>query len=705
MFLRKSITIAGLLLTIIAASWTGANAQSQAATIVENWVNAARGIEFVTVSHDGIFHDDNTGVTRVSNLEMRFSVSMPTDSYKSDESNIESNSDSTDQAAKADGEGTDEEQKSVGKINYNINFPVVDFTDLQFDGEYYSARSISSDIAKLKFEINGTGTGDSDAVGSFENFSVENVRWARLPEFAKDADRPVSSYFPLIDAMLDMSFDTASVDSTQLVQNMGDTDLTFTTKYGRIDVGKTTRGNFSSMSAKGLEMETSSANTAASDVLPFAKFSIGNILAHNYNYRTMLEFFAPGQQASGDDDPYQVVLGEMIFDDINVTSKEVVFSLDHVVTSDVGMRASGIDILGEADRMIVDSKTGKQEPSEKQIIEMVGRIYAMFRLGLFELSGMKIDGFDAGKANVDTYRIADLSAKGMGEFLLAGMNFLGPKGELVNLDQLALSDLRFPSIEALLNLEEATKINDIAAIMKAIPTLASYLMKGIEINVPGTGNFSIAHSGFEMADFIGPVPTDVEIVVSDFKFPVKLMEREPREIFTAMGFDNVEISYDIKAKWQEATKILSLKTGAELKQGGILDINLDVGGVPRSIFENPLTAQSAVAFTTIDRADVKFQDRSIVDKGLALAGSMQGINAQTMKAQVVGMLPIMLQILEKPSFVDQVTAAVNRFLENKGSITATALPPEPVLILQLMGAGASAPGAVIDLLNVNVTSE
>jgi hypothetical protein len=148
--------------------------------------------------------------------------------------------------------------------------------------------------------------------------------------------------------------------------------------------------------------------------------------------------------------------------------------------------------------------------------------------------------------------------------------------------------------------------------------------------------------------------------------------------------------------------MLSLQSGAALKDGGKLDINMAIGGVPRSLFENPQSAQSAVAFTTIDRADIRYEDRTLVDKGLNFAGAMQGVNADTMKAQVVGMLPAMLQVLQKPAFVDEVTAAVKNFLDKKGTITATAAPAAPVLILQLMGAAAGAPGAVVDLLNIKV---
>ena len=186
------------------------------------------------------------------------------------------------------------------------------------------------------------------------------------------------------------------------------------------------------------------------------------------------------------------------------------------------------------------------------------------------------------------------------------------------------------------------------------------------------------------------------------KMPVSQLDKRPRDMLNALGFNDIEFSYDLKAAWQEATNLLSLQSGANLRDGGNLDINLAIGGLPRSLFENPQTAQSAVAFATLDKADVKFEDGSLVDKGLTLAGAMQGVNADTMKAQVVGMLPTMLKMLEKPAFVDQVTAAVKNFLDKKGTITATATPPAPVLILQLLGAAAGAPGAVVDLLNIKI---
>ncbi len=91
----------------------------------------------------------------------------------------------------------------------------------------------------------------------------------------------------------------------------------------------------------------------------------------------------------------------------------------------------------------------------------------------------------------------------------------------------------------MLKLEEAGKNNDIPAIMKAIPTLGSYTTKGVQVRVPHEGEFSLAESNVNMSAFIGPIPTNVDITVRDLKLPVAKFDREPREVFTAMGFSDV----------------------------------------------------------------------------------------------------------------------------------------------------------------------
>ena len=241
--------------------------------------------------------------------------------------------------------------------------------------------------------------------------------------------------------------------------------------------------------------------------------------------------------------------------------------------------------------------------------------------------------------------------------------------------------------------------------MKAIPTLGRYQTSGLEVRVPGKGEVSLKDSKIEMAEFIGPIPTKLDVVVTDLKMPVSMMEGQAKQVLSAMGFKDILVSYGLKAVWEEASKVLSMNTSANLKDGGDINVDVSIGGVPRSMFENPTTAQQVVALLTVNSANVSFDDKSIVDKGMGIVAAQQGVDVATLKAQAVGMLPFVLQVLNKPQFVSELSDAIKTFLDTGGTIVASATPSAPVSIIQLIGVGASAPGAVIDLLNVKVSAE
>ncbi len=699
MFLKKIIGQIIVPLMLITAFWQPANAQSEAESIVERWVKTASGYEFVKISYDNISHDSTRNITNISNLAIEFS----TDNQSGKDDGVVSD----DSSATKTPENTDEDidgKNSVPKFNYTFAFPTVSFNNLTFDGDYYSARSISADVARMKLTFSSAGSSGSTAAGAYNNFRIENIRWASLPEIVKDEDKPLSSYFPLIEALLDISFDNANIDSMSIVQELKKPEITAVTEYGRMEIGKTVRGNFSSMYMAGMKMEIGDEFQNTSANFPYSRFNVGEMTMSDYNYRTFLNKFKPGPVASNSNNPFETLSGNMSMNDISVFSKAGKFSLDTITVNDVGVRSLDFDILSEMDRFALAVKNGDKIPQDEQFVKMVASIYGMFRLGEFSMTGMKFTSPDAGEGKMGIIRIADLSANGLGEFSLEGTSFQDNKGRYFDLGLFSLSDLKFPSFQSLINLEKAVKANNIREMMKAIPTLASMAVKGMVFHQPDKGEISVDENSLKMADFIGPIPTRLDILIKNMRFPVDMMDKKARQGLKAMGYEDVEFSYDIEAAWEEATSVLSVQSDAKLNDGGSLNIDMAIGGIPRSIFENPMTAQSAVAFATIDRAKVTFIDDSIVNRGLNLAGATQGVNAETMKAQVIGMLPIMLQQLEKPAFADHLTATVKKFLDVKGTITASIAPASPVLILQLIGAATTAPGAAIDLLNVNVES-
>ena len=651
--------------------------------IIEGWLSSAQGYEFVKITHDGVTHDNATSITTVNNLSLAFDTS---NSLK-----LESNGKTLPPSA---------------KIKYTLTFPIIEFENLSVDGSYYSASWINATDARLNFVISDAGDSNSQMSGTYGNIRFNNIKWSRIPDIADDPTKPVSKYFPLVAALMDISFDNANISAMDLVQTIEKpTPTKINIHYGAMEFGKTVRGNFSSLVMDGMEMDVPNSAPDASPDSPMVKIKMGRIVAENYNYGTFLDAFRPGTIAASDNEPFETFLGNMVFEGMEAISKEVKFSMGKFTTKDIGIRAPKIDLLNEFDRLYLEAQAGDGEPDQKKLIELVANIYGTLRLGLYKMQDLKVDVPGQGKGNMALLKIAGLDANGLEEFLLKGINFnIGSKSNF-NMDEFAYGDVIFPTLEALLNLEAAQKANDIVAIMKAIPTFGYFTIKGISGLLPDKGKVSLEEYTTTMANFIGPIPTKLELTVANAKIPVDALDAEQRAPLQAMGFSEVEVSFNLNAEWDEATNVLSLQSGTGLTDGGVLDANLAIGSIPRSVFENPLSAQGLVAFATLDKAEITFDDQSIVEKGMAFAGAAQGMNAETMKAQALGILPIVLQKLERPAFVDQLVASLKTLLETKGKIKASATPPAPVLILQLMGAGASAPGAVIDLLNVNVSAQ
>ncbi len=659
-------------------------AQSPQEDIVKNWLRAADGVDFLTVNYNGIRYDAASDITSISDLTLSFEVD----------------------GAKISAYNGQTQTGSTGRIEYTLTFPLIEFDNLSLDNGYYSARSITADIVNLKFDVDAEPNSSSSATGTYKNMVVNNVDWSQLPEISDAIDRPISKYFPVVEALTDVSFDSASLGGMTMNQSTGNPAINLILSYGASTIGKTIRGDFSSMVVDGMVM-----TIRASDDMPAktaamisTDVSIGEMTITDYNFGTLLRKFAPGA-TSAEDTPYDTAIGKMAVNELRINAAGGGFSLDRLVLSDVGIRSPGVSVLDEFDRLFQLSNSEEQKPDGEEIVALIADIYGAFRLGEFEMAGLRVNAPGAVQGKMDLYRVSDLSSAGLGEFLLKGINFAGGRGEYFNLDSFSISDIGFPSLDALLNLEAAGKNNDIAAIMRAIPTLGSYRSSGLEIRVPGQGAVSLIESRIEMDKFIGPIPTDIELAVNGLKFPVAMMEGDARQIFTEMGFKDVVVSYRLDANWDRDTKVLALDLATWLKNGGELKAELDIGGIPKSVFENPLTAQQAIGFLTVNGANIQFNDQSIVNKGMTIVAAKQGVDVATLKAQAVGLLPFALQMLNNPDFVNELSDAVKQLLDRGGSITASATPSAPVSVMQLIGVGATAPGAIIDLMNVKVKAE
>ena len=73
--------------------------------------------------------------------------------------------------------------------------------------------------------------------------------------------------------------------------------------------------------------------------------------------------------------------------------------------------------------------------------------------------------------------------------------------------------------------------------------------------------------------------------------------------------------------------------------------------------------------------------------------------------ELLGMLPFALEILNNPEFVEEIRAVAAQLLDGGDGFLGTMKPANPVSLVQIAAGGATAPGVLLQLLNVEVEAQ
>lgn len=660
-------------------------AAGEGPTIVDRWVEDSKSYSFFDLSHKGVSYDEATDVTTVSGLKAVFTP------------------DFTSLAP---------DQDDIPTLSYVIEVPRLRYVALSENADRYFVDSIEADEIKFAYSVEGGPEEfqNSNSEGAYKGMVVTAADWAKLPDIVDDSTKPISKYYPMVAALVDANVASFSIASSELSQTV-DKKTLLKTAYGAIEFNDMKRGDYSSFSIDGMKMTsvpllgTDQDDTTFELLVDIARFEGGA-----YNGGTMVRQFDPSLPSSQRNTPFKTLLDSLAVTDSKFDVERVAkVSVDEMSYSDWGVRPPSIPLLSLADELYLEAKDHGSEPDEKTILRLVSSLYSMFRLGSFEINGVDIDVDDTANgtefaAQLASFRLADLWSVGLGEFSFNGFLAEG-EGNRIQFDLFQLKDIGFPTLDALMDVERASDQMDIKGIIAALPTLGLIEASGIDISIEDEPGFKLGLNRLEMGDFIGRLPTRVSSVLENLEFNVKDLDSEGREVFEKLGYERINLSYALSLVWDEASEILSLESRNALDEGGTLNAVVEIGSVPRSVFESPETAQNALAFLTFNAASVVFDDNSIVDRAMEATASEQGKSAAQLKQELLGALPFLMSALNKPDFVDEVAAAVSDLLAGSESLTATAQPEQPVSVMQVIAGGAAAPGTLVDLLNVEVMAE
>ncbi|WP_193175505.1 hypothetical protein [Oricola nitratireducens] len=244
------------------------------------------------------------------------------------------------------------------------------------------------------------------------------------------------------------------------------------------------------------------------------------------------------------------------------------------------------------------------------------------------------------------------------------------------------------------------------------------------IDISQNGNTIFALDGITstMSPYEPGATLDIAGKVNDFFIDFsKMPDHKIQATMTQVGYPQLRGRINGSGTWNTDSGDLKVQQAVELDDAAKLNINFDIGGYSAELIaalkelQKNMEGQSdeAVGFAMlgltqqieVGKISIELVDDSATGRILDYVAKQQGTNREAVIAQAKGFLPFALAQLQNDAFAAKTAAAVGAFLSNPKTLSIVAAPANPVPVAQIMAAGMSAPGSVVDMLGVSVTAD
>ncbi|MDX8469111.1 hypothetical protein RFM26_25775 [Mesorhizobium sp. VK23B] len=196
-----------------------------------------------------------------------------------------------------------------------------------------------------------------------------------------------------------------------------------------------------------------------------------------------------------------------------------------------------------------------------------------------------------------------------------------------------------------------------------------------------------------------------------------------KEAIEALGYQNISGNISMAGTWQPSDGKMELsKYDISVDNAGTLGMTFDLGGYTVDFIKSMQAMQKQLASQpegadnsaqgmamlgllqqlSFNGASVRFDDDSLTGKVLDYVGKQQGMSAKDVANQAKAIVPFGMAQLNNPELTAEVSAAVNKFLDDPKSLEISAEPPSSVPFALIMAGAMSNPLDLPKTLGVKV---
>lgn len=248
----------------------------------------------------------------------------------------------------------------------------------------------------------------------------------------------------------------------------------------------------------------------------------------------------------------------------------------------------------------------------------------------------------------------------------------------------------------------------------------------VEFKVDGKQIVTVQESSVTMGTSEDGGSLSFEGGMTGLKVDLSMLEPNAKEAAEALGMSVIEGDISTSGSWEPSSGTIDLEDyTVDFANIGSLSVSFALTGYTMDLVKqlqetartmqadpNNEQAQQAAGIAmfglmqqmSFQSAQISFEDAGITKRGLDYAGKQQGSDGEQMAQMVKGMLPILLAQAKLGALQNEVSEAVNAFIDDPKNLTVTAEPDKAVPFPMIMGAAMGAPESVPGLLGVSVTA-
>lgn len=546
-------------------------------------------------------------------------------------------------------------------------------------------------ITSPGFTLTGDGL-EANAAG----IRFDNLGNVRKGSYAADWDplRPFSSLIRVYARILDLRLEHAAIESLSLTANNKGEHIAIS--YEGLTIDGWGGGKVASISSGPLGITSLSRDNPIS-------MRINGGEARNIDYAAMLRIYDPDQYVGGvGDGIWRNAVQGLEYGEIVVESPEGRVTVGGVSAENFRVRQPERIFNDFFDRAMLDP-TKNAEPTPEELRAILGYLSSL-ALGSATVREIDVEAEDGGTGHLGEMRLVDASAERIGAFSLENFNISAPDGGNVDVGQLSVGGIVFPSLEVLIDAAEAEKAGVDFDYAKLSSQLAFFEVRGVDVDMPENPPFKVDRARLDLGDYVGTVPTSVAVDIVGVDIPATAIE-EPRAraMWQMLGYDRLRSDFRAKLMWSESDERVTIdEIWLSIDDVGQVSFSAILEGLSRDALVNLDSLSEALVQLNFVRGTLALENYDILDRWIDQQTVTSGSDPAALRRQVAVMLADIASGVGNSEFQTRLRQVIEASVVSQGPITATAMPSAPVPFIALGVLAQSAPASLPDLLGVTI---